>query len=374
MTKTTTWRREIDSLTTLRGVLACWVVVYHFGVDVARLVPGSAPLNPVLHKGYMAVPGFFILSGFVLAYNYAPRFLTLPLRGVVRFWLLRFARIYPVHLVTLLAVAVMVGVSGLAGFQLTSTGYTTRDFVLNLFLMQTWVPNFTLNWNYPAWSISSEWFAYLFFPFVCGVVLRRLTTRLRTAAFTAACLCGTVAVYSFAEYPFQELVIVIPTFLAGMAVYTLTRSAATPAGRFTRRLPDVALAAGVAACFAPLAWAIPLILLALFGLVLALARAADRPPGWWVWPPAVFLGEVSYSLYMTHTLVQKVTNRLLPSARFEDAGPVARFGVVAVYVGLIAVVCLGSYYLVEKPCREWARRRLSRAEPGRGPTPPGAHP
>ena len=90
---------------------------------------------------------------------------------------MRWARIYPVHFFTLLVVLGMVAVCRIKGWGLTDAGYGAWDFVLNLFLVQTWVPNFHLNWNYPSWSISSEWVAYLCFPFFCTVILRRITTR-----------------------------------------------------------------------------------------------------------------------------------------------------------------------------------------------------
>ena len=100
--------REILSLTSLRGFLAVWVVVYHFWNDVLRLFPFTEFLSPIVQMGHMAVPAFFMLSGFVLSYNYADRFHTLRRHEIVRFLCLRLARIYPVHLVTLLMVAAMV--------------------------------------------------------------------------------------------------------------------------------------------------------------------------------------------------------------------------------------------------------------------------
>ena len=182
--------RQIDSLTTLRGILALWVVAYHFWNDAVRLFPSLKSLAPLAQSGHFAVPGFFVLSGFVLAFNYSARFATWPPRRVLGFWALRLARIYPVHFVTLLAVAAMIAVSDRLGYQLTDAGYSTRDFILNLFLMHTWVPEFRLNWNYPSWSISSEWFAYLVFPFAAAGLLSRITTWARAAALAVVCLVG----------------------------------------------------------------------------------------------------------------------------------------------------------------------------------------
>src|SRR5262245_13940103 len=215
---------EIVSLTSLRGILALWVVVYHFWNDLIRLFPSVEIMSPLAKMGYMAVPAFFMLSGFVLAYNYGERFHRLRWPEYVRFQFLRLARIYPVHLFTLLIVAAMVWVSGLVGFQLTDAGYTTRDFILNVFLVHTWVPDFKLNWNYPSWSISSEWFAYLVFPLAVAGILRHLRTRLRAAIFSAVMLAGSIAVMiAWQPWRFYELVLVVPTFFAGAAVYWILR-------------------------------------------------------------------------------------------------------------------------------------------------------
>jgi peptidoglycan/LPS O-acetylase OafA/YrhL len=350
--------RPIDSLTTLRGLLALWVAAYHFWNDLVRLFPPLDSLSPLALSGHFAVPGFFILSGFVLAFNYSARFASWPPRRVFNFWILRLARIYPVHFVTLLAVAVMVGVSDRLAYKLTDAGYSKRDFILNLLLMQTWVPDFHLNWNYPSWSISSEWFAYLIFPFAAAGLLSRIKTPARAGVFALTCLAGAGVVFSLPQFPFRELVIVIPTFFAGTALYALTRYRPAATSHAARSLPELLLGALAVACYIPRIPGTLLIVFTLFSLVFALARLMDRPHRWWLSRPLIYLGEVSYSLYMTHTLAQKVLNRLLPAARFESSDPLTKMGVVAVYVAIIVASCLASYYLVERPVRRWGRRRL----------------
>ena len=123
----------------------------------------------------MAVPGFFVLQrGFVLAHNYADHFSNLQIRSVLIFLGRRLVRIYPVHLMTLLSVLVMVLVAGHLDYQLAANGYTLQTFVENLFLVHYWLPSFTLSWNFPSWSISAEWFAYLLFPLIaCGLASQR---------------------------------------------------------------------------------------------------------------------------------------------------------------------------------------------------------
>ena len=86
-------RPELRSLTGLRGVAALWVLWYH-ACDAARTPQFG-------FGGYLGVDIFFVLSGFVLAYNYAGVRLT-----YAGFLWKRLARIYPVNLVTLAAVGV----------------------------------------------------------------------------------------------------------------------------------------------------------------------------------------------------------------------------------------------------------------------------
>lgn len=61
----------ITSLTACRGLAASWIVLYHFQPDLNRLLPQAAAMKPFLSQGHLAVPLFFILSGFVLSYGIA---------------------------------------------------------------------------------------------------------------------------------------------------------------------------------------------------------------------------------------------------------------------------------------------------------------
>ena len=89
----------IPALTSVRGIAAWWVVLYHFRENL----PSRSPewLLALTAHGYLAVDLFFILSGFVLALNYAESFRG-SLAGATNFYQLRFARIYPLHFVMLM--------------------------------------------------------------------------------------------------------------------------------------------------------------------------------------------------------------------------------------------------------------------------------
>lgn len=127
------------------------------------------------HPGYMAVTVFFMLSGFLLVYNYYDRTdldaVSIPL--CARFTWNKIKKIYPLHLLTLLFFAAeqLYGlVSGLA-----KPGW---DFffpqLANVLLIQSWFPQeriyFSL--NVPSWYLSVCVFLYFMFPFVLKAVKR----------------------------------------------------------------------------------------------------------------------------------------------------------------------------------------------------------
>src|SRR5437660_267223 len=101
-----TSKPQLPSLTGIRFFLAIWVVIYHqigpkTGLAISWLPNAPDAICALLRVGYVAVTVFFVLSGFVLAYNYD---LSEPWsrRASVKFGIARFARIYPAYCAGLL--------------------------------------------------------------------------------------------------------------------------------------------------------------------------------------------------------------------------------------------------------------------------------
>ena len=108
---------------------------------------------------------FFILSGFVLTYVH-PR-----IDGgmeFARFWVARLARIWPLHIFTLVVVLIV------QPFGRNPFKHFFSEFFLNLFLLQSWAPirRVAMSFNFVSWSISVELFFYLVFPFLLPLVFR----------------------------------------------------------------------------------------------------------------------------------------------------------------------------------------------------------
>ncbi|TQF26996.1 acyltransferase [Bradyrhizobium sp. UNPF46] len=139
-------------------VLDFYRFVAALGVFIFHLKLIDTGISPAWNGSYgLFVDMFFILSGFVISYSYPS-----DARGVAaysRFMIRRIARIYPLHLLSLLIFVVLIG----AGLERTARS-TSLDFVYNLLLLQAWGVTDHLSFNSPSWSISAEFFCYLIFP------------------------------------------------------------------------------------------------------------------------------------------------------------------------------------------------------------------
>src|SRR5271170_560346 len=128
---------RLNGLTGLRTFAAINIVLFHFSNP-----NWFGPLAPVVNAGYASVSFFILLSGFVLAYNYAGRARAGEL-GKVGFWTARFTRLYPVYLLSLLiSIQTLPGESRAHTHLLFWTGVA-----LTPLLLQGWIPEIATFWN-----------------------------------------------------------------------------------------------------------------------------------------------------------------------------------------------------------------------------------
>ncbi|MDB5373132.1 MAG: Peptidoglycan/LPS O-acetylase OafA/YrhL, contains acyltransferase and SGNH-hydrolase domain, partial [Belnapia sp.] len=159
------------ALTRLRFFLIGWVILYH--LDLPLRVSGDLPwLAPLLGHGYLGVDGFFLLSGFALWLGYGTR----PPRGwtgAKNFLRRRFAKIWPLHALALVALAGLVTLAAAAGATIREPDrFGAWEFLLQLFLVNAWETTSRHAWNYPSWALSVEWAGYLGFPLVIAALIR----------------------------------------------------------------------------------------------------------------------------------------------------------------------------------------------------------
>ncbi|MFV0496353.1 acyltransferase family protein [Mycobacterium sp.] len=366
---------EIRALTGLRIVAALWVVLFHYRPMLADLSPElSDTLAPVLDSGAQGVDLFFILSGFVLTWNYLDRMgLVWSARDTLHFLWLRLARVWPVYLVTLHLAAVIVILSLHVGHVPLPEvrDLTAVSYVRQVLLVQLWYQPFfdESSWNGPAWSISAEWLAYLLFALIVVVILRmERATRARSLMLLAflASLPPILLLLASGQFytPWSWLPRIVTQFVAGALACAAVRRL-----RLSRLVRQVAGYLGLllmAAMVGAFYWldAHPIggvvdsggVVDVLFvPLVILLAVGLSGLP--WILSTRlmVYGGEISFSLYMVHELVHTVWGWSVAQFELTPQDTPWKWNVVALIVIALALSSL-MYHLVEEPARHWMRR------------------
>lgn len=349
--------RQIPALTGIRGVAALGVALLHLSPKCDILLPAWKYGDPLFSFGGEGIPLFYILSGFILAHVYdAPAF-SLRAGSLLLFLRHRIFRIYPVHLATLLFLGVLVLAAHFRGMTLTGD-YHAKAFVYNIFLIQKFPFLQEDGWNYPSWSISVEWFSYLFiFPLGCLLVRR---FRLAAFALAAVYFFVVLSIFTKDQRTFPNTYGVLQggsLFLAGMFLHAFAVASRSFAGFGQAALPLVGTTL-IAIFF----WssdashtlfelACPILLLAGLSPGASFTRLLSTSA-------ILFLGEISYSLYMTHGIVDKLLKIVLPPEHFAASPLLSRLGILAVYWAAVALAALLCYFIIERPSRTWLKRRF----------------
>jgi peptidoglycan/LPS O-acetylase OafA/YrhL len=341
--------KMIASLTGLRAVAALMVVTYHFRQTGVHSYYDFGVLDTPVSLGFMGVDIFFVLSGFIMYYVYRETF-----AGAVRandygkFLRYRFARLYPVHIVTLLFMLVLYWVAG-RWFNYTpvdASCYTLWSVVNNVTLTHQWFHHVCAP-NTPAWSISAEWFAYLLFPFACWALVR--------APRWVGIILVPVAAIAAQLLPDKNALIQIATeFTIGMGLAHL--SAIYGLGARLGRYGSLGAAAAIVASMYILQHRAPLVHATLAGIaIVALANPRDLGGRVLALRVPVFLGEISYSIYMCHWIVWSTLRHAGP--RFIPLLGTSQPALIVLAMVTTLAVSTASYYMVEVPGREYLRRR-----------------
>lgn len=160
---------DIKSHTGLRGIAALMVVIYHY----LAVFPVSVNFDnhtQIFSRGYLWVDLFFMLSGFILSHVYGVSS-GCDIKAFKSFLVARFARIYPLHISTLLfLVCWQIFLPYVSNQKPEIGGYDT--FWLNILNVHAWGMLKAFDWNFPSWSISVEFAAYLSFPVISFFCIR----------------------------------------------------------------------------------------------------------------------------------------------------------------------------------------------------------
>jgi peptidoglycan/LPS O-acetylase OafA/YrhL len=343
---------ELKELTSARGLAALAVVVYHVDAYSGGPIDALLPITPL---GRLAVDFFFVLSGFVLAHVYGSAWKA----GAYRhrdFLVRRFARVWPMHMASLLAVAAIVGAGSVVGLR-PPWPPTWESFLAHATLLHATGISPDKAWNQPSWSVSAEWTAYLVFPLylmLCGAI------RSPAGKIAASLLLFAALWWSYRAWTGGDLMIVtneagalriVPSFFAGVALRQAVgqgfgRSLA-PAS-LDRALAGVivvtALALLAGASNAMVWPALPAVV-----LLLALRSYVERPSVMRA-RPLIWLGDVSYALYLVHAPILMVVYGVFGKVVGVSGAP-ALLAVGAVAAAISIAVAGLAHYLLERPAQ-----------------------
>ncbi|MEI9930900.1 MAG: acyltransferase [Rhizomicrobium sp.] len=341
-------------------------------------------LKPIYDAGWIAVDLFFALSGFIFFWLYAPAIREGAI-GLGKFAWLRFSRLYPLHVVTLIVVAILQyffhrATSHFFIYQINDL----QHFLAGLVMAQQWLPiNTDQTFNGPAWSVSIEVLLYGIFFGLCRVGLRGGWWSL---------LVSVLAIPLLARSEFLSRGAM--GFFLGGAIFAATNyvAARPDAARIARWLCAAALAGWtlvvIDAYFGPLhsaaywiaghisdgvgAWYIAdsevvFVLLFIYTVspltIIALALHERVLGG--KWERFSFVGDISYSTYLLHfpmqlSLALIAAHFALTSAFFENGLALLIFYAVLIGLGTL------SFNAFERPMQSWLRKRLPERSTARG--------
>lgn len=360
-------RAELPALTGVRFYAALLVFLYH----VPEIIPGMYGFRSAklfLGVGDLGVALFFVLSGFVLTYNYAQRFIqSVSGKDYQQFLWARLTKIYPVHLLTLVLVLPISLLS-------PQTPFDWRAIPLHATLLQClwpWSePRFSDNLNKVSWSISCEWFFYLLAPIAMLVIIGRRRQWLGLIAiaiyfiglglFLGNDQSEAVRLYFVSRFALSRFL----EFLAGVVIggVFLSTGAKLKSAFPLMQVVGISLLAS-AALLAPHApW--PLLgggLLYLPGtllLILGLAYGQGFLVAHLSQRALKVLGTASFSFYMVHHLILRAARGVCLYFGWTVHSEVAFWGVMVLMFVIAQGVAIVLCYAYEIPVQNWLRGRF----------------
>jgi peptidoglycan/LPS O-acetylase OafA/YrhL len=344
--------KHLIRLTPLRFLAAMCVVLFHFGRGIPPF-DGSIPFDLGANAG-LAVSFFFCLSGFIMASVYAGSAVS-----AKDYWVARVARIYPLYILAIVMTLMLGG------------GYPFHTILLNVLMLQAWVPGYPLALNAPGWSLSVEAFFYAIFPLLIGWISNGNIKR-----FGIISLCFWAVTQLFVAQVFNDLDLMSKTqnvfnafpplhlsefFLGAGAGALFTPINAHRVGWRRFGTGALVLLGGVSATYlishlsllfggvvrSDMGSDAPVFLGIIWFVASAPAKLA-RPLEWW---PLVTLGEASYAIYLLQ-LPAKTLFDIRFGPLMSRLSPTAH---LAAYIAFLIVLSLAVYLIIERPARRWIK-------------------
>jgi peptidoglycan/LPS O-acetylase OafA/YrhL len=346
--------QKILPLTSLRFFAALFVIMFHTTPSI-WLVNSPLPVASIIKFGFTAVGFFFTLSGYILAIVYLSKGAVLNHR---RFWLSRFARVYPLFVLTLILDAPNLLLSRIATYgtrlAVAKTGIT---FLANLAMLQSWLLA-CRGIDNPNWSLAVEAFFYLIFPFI-AYSLWRVSQRSTLFLFGVVYIVGmTLPLLGTLLHLDRYLIMYnplfhIPEFIAGilLARWHTSLLAERDSLKALQRwcLPMIFLSMGLFGLVVVYSACIPFVvihdglLIPISALVIIGCASGNELLGRLLSPRfLVVLGESSYAMYLIHIPIWHVVERAHLSQNV---------GIFPAYLVIVIGLSIASLYWFETPLR-----------------------
>jgi peptidoglycan/LPS O-acetylase OafA/YrhL len=330
---------RLVGLDVLRGFAAVAVMLHHHGQYYDELYPGRAPLSVNFFAGHFGVELFFIISGFVILMTIERK------ANVWAFAVARAARLMPCFLAALALATVILVISPMPPLDTPTIGRFLANVTMAPLLFGERVVDL------PYWTLNYEMVFYLSMGLLLTLGRLRQVEWIALAWIAAGVLFTTlVDVDHHHRTSILLLAYYSNFFVIGMCLYLIQ------AGR-ARLMTWVALVAAILTSARGggeqafhASGGLYLSLTAAFAFLVWLGTTAVGR--WLAVPPLVFLGRISYPLYLVHVVLGfQVIHFGVERGWSTAAGVVA-----ACAVSLVVATLL--HYLVEVPGQRWSHRAL----------------
>lgn len=358
----------ITNLTPLRGIAAILVVIFHFEIVLVLFLPRD--ISRFFSKCYLMVDLFFIMSGFIIYHVYGEFFVrNIYITTFNRYLRARLARIYPLHIFTLILTIVLVFSQHFKWDEF----FNIHAIPTHILLLQSFGLHSIYTWNVPAWSISAEFAAYILFPVFAFAIYRyKIITPIVISILIILIYCllafkfskgnGTTGQYNLDQTYDYGYLRGIAGFLAGGMIYQLYLKKI-----FLFLKADAILIFLFVLLFACLHFGatdlvfIPVFLL----LVLSAAYNTGRVKTFLSKRVLQWLGDISYSIYLMQFPLMLLVIESLPHLGISWNGVYslhlpywqAAFSCILFLVVLVGISAL-SYQYIELPFRKLINSRM----------------
>jgi len=358
---------KIPYLESLRGIAALTVAIFHFD-------NGSVLNNSFTKNGWLMVDFFFILSGFVISLNYQSKMKNIS--DVFIFQFKRFVRLYPLHLIMLI---VFLGIeltkyyfNSAYGIESNTAPFlhnNLKSFVFNIFLVQNLFSDH-LTWNTQSWSISSEFYTYLIFSFLALYVFKNKYLIYLISLIIV--ILSLLFIYNHSMETKYGFVRCLYSFFLGLIIFNLSQIKIIKFSKYVSYILFFIVILLVSVAEKESEIGINMFIPMIFGffiLTLECSKNENYLKKMLDNKYFIYLGTISYGIYMVHTAVWWTANQMLRfifnfETEVNSAGAIKiQFenyfhANLVMFLGLIIIIAIShlSYKYIERSANKYKNK------------------